>query len=464
MQTRAYDAVVVGLGIAGLSAALRAAEQGLSVAVIEKSPKEDRGGQTRYSESFRVPSAETDLEPYGYEFDVPDYTADEFYEDIMSRTNGKANDELARTLVDNAGETVEWLTEHGIDWDMEPLAVGYTAGRTWFDNDHLLEQLTSEIEAHGGDIYYRTSAEDIEFEGTAVTGVETVSGEGRIDFDCDAIVLACGAYESSSEKRVRYYGPGFDDMKVRGSGYNSGDALEMALDNGAEAIGQWSGAHMAIIDANAPDVDGGANRVDGYQYGLIINVNGERFVDEGEDARAHTYAKFGRRIFQEPEHLAYIILDADKNKLARATGPTDPYQAETIEALVEQLDVDAETAVETVEVFNDACDPGEFDPHKLDGNEATDVEPPKSNWATPLDEPPFYAYPVTGGITFGFGGVRITTDAEVKDDRGSVIPGFYAAGNATGDLFYDNYPGGTGLMNAAVYGKIAAEQAASYVD
>jgi len=463
MNSQQYDVVVVGLGIAGLSAGLRAAEKGLSVAALEKSPKADRGGQTAYSESFRVPSAETDLEPYGYEFDVADYTTEEFYDDIMSRTNGKANEDIARTLVENAGETIEWLTGHGVDWEMEPLAVGYTAGRTWFDNDRLLEQLTGEIESHGGDIYYQTSAEDFAFDGTAITGVETVSGDERIYFDCEAVVLACGAYESSSEKRVRYYGPGFDDMKVRGSGYNTGDALEMALDNGADAVGQWSGAHMAIIDANAPDVGGGANRVDGYQYGLILNVDGERFVDEGEDARAHTYAKFGREIFTQPEHLAYIVLDTETNELARATGPTEPYEADTIRGLVEQLDLDTDTAVETIEAFNDACPPGEFDPHTLDGNEAAGVDPPKSNWARPLEEPPFYAYPVTGGITFGFGGVRITTDAEVRDGRGSIIPGLYAAGNATGDLFYDNYPGGTGLMNAAVYGKIAAEQANRYV-
>jgi tricarballylate dehydrogenase len=463
MQTKEYDAVVIGLGIAGLSAGLRAAEAGLSVAVLEKSTKEDRGGQTAYSESFRVPSAEADLEPYGYEFDVDDYTTEEFYEDVMARTNGKANDDIAGTLVNNAAETIEWLTDHGVDWDMEPLAVGYTAGRTWFDNDSLLEQLTDEIESHGGDIYYRTSAEDIEFEGAAVTGVETASGDGRLYFDCDAIILACGAYESSSEKRVRYYGSGFDEMKVRGSGYNTGDALEMALENGAEAVGQWSGAHMAIIDANAPDVGGGANRVDGYQYGLILNVNGERFVDEGEDARAHTYAKFGRKIFKQSDHRGYIILDASKQELARATGPTEPYSAETVSKLLAQLDINEETARRTIEAYNDACDPGEFCPDSLDGNSATDIDPPKSNWATPLSESPFYAYPVTGGITFGFGGVHITTSAEVLDDRGSVIPGFYAAGNATGDLFYDNYPGGTGLMNAAVYGKIAAEQATEYV-
>lgn len=252
-------------------------------------------------------------------------------------------------------------------------------------------------------------------------------------------------------------------MTVRGSGYNTGEAIEMALDAGANAAGQWSGAHMALIDANSSDVGGGANRVDGYQYGVILDVNGERFLDEGEDARAHTYAKFGQEIFERPQHLAYVILDSKTQNLARATGPSDPYMAETLDDLIAQLDMDSERALETLRTFNDACAPSEFDPHVLDGNSAESVRPPKSNWALPIDDPPFYAYPVTGGITFSFGGIEANPDAEVLDDRGHVIPGLYAAGNATGKLFYDNYPGGTGLMNAAVYGKIAAEQANEYV-
>jgi tricarballylate dehydrogenase len=463
MRSHSYDVVVIGCGMAGLSAGLRAAELGRSVAVLEKAPKEDRGGQTGYSESFRVPSADCDLSPWGYEFDVPDYTADEFYRDIMDRTSGHADPELARTLVDDAAETVEWLTGHGVDWDMEPLAVGYTVGRTWFDNDQLLAALLDAIADHGGDVFYRTGTRSVELaDDGSVAAVEASDPEGRVRFDCGAAVLACGAYESSPEKRARYYGPGFDDMKVRGSGYNTGEAIEAAIDAGANAVGQWSGAHMAIIDANAPDTGGGANRVDGYQYGVILNADGRRFVDEGENARAHTYAKFGRKIFQQPGHVAYILLDAKTHDLVRATGPSEPHVAESLPELCAAIDVDTEVALETLVAFNEACDPGEFDPHTLDGNDA-DCRPPKSNWALALDEPPFYAYAVTGGITFGFGGVEITTDAAVIDDRGEPIPGFFAAGNATGQLFYDNYPGGTGLTNAAVYGRRAAESVDDYL-
>lgn len=463
MNKYEYDIVVVGHGMAGLSAGLRAAELGRDVVVLEKTAKDECGGQTGYSESFRVPSAETDLTEWGYEFDVPDYTVEEFYDDIMKRTNGRANSDLARTLVENAGPIIEWLTEHGVDWETEPLAVGYTAGRTWFDNDELVAHLADEIESSGGDRQYETSARRLLKEDGHVIGLETAQGEGYARFNCKAVILACGGYESSPEKRARYYGSGYDDMKVRGSGYNTGEAIEMALDAGANAAGQWSGAHMALIDANSSDVGGGANRVDGYQYGIIIDVEGERFLNEGESARAHTYAKFGRKIFERSRHLAYVVLDSKTHHLVRATGPSDPYTAETANSLVEHLDVDGERALTTIRTFNNACDPGEFDPHILDGNNTEDVRPPKSNWALPIDDPPFYAYPVTGGITFSFGGVEANSDAEVLDDRGHVVSGLYAAGNATGKLFYHNYPGGTGLMNAAVYGKIAAERADEYI-
>jgi tricarballylate dehydrogenase len=464
MSESSYDVIVVGSGMAGLCAGIRASELGQSVAILEKSPKKRAGGQTRFSESFRVPSGETDISEHGYEFAHADYTSDEFYDDIMDRTNGEADPDLARALVDEAPETIEWLTEHGVDWQMEPLATGYTVGRTWMDGEETVPHLISIAEELGADVYYNAEARDIEQDDDGrVTAINVALADELVTFECLTLILASGGFESNPAKRAQYMGAGYDDMKVRGSRYNTGEAIDMTLDVGALAAGQWSGAHMALIDANSPDVEGGANRVDGYQFGLLLNLDGERFVDEGEDARAHTYAKFGRRIFEQPNHRAYIVLDSQAHDLVRATGPSDPFTADSIESLLSELDIDDETAMETVEAYNEACDPDEFQPEVLDGNDATDISPQKSNWAIGLAEPPYYAYPVTGGITFSFGGVAINTEAEVLDRRERVIPGLYAAGNSTGGLFFNNYPGGTGLMNAAVYGKIAAENAAEYV-
>lgn len=461
-----YDIVVVGSGTAGLVAGLRAAELGRSVAVLEKAPQERQGGHTRFSESFRVPSVGTDVMQYGYKFAVDDYTPADFYQDIMKQTGGKADEAHARTVVENAGDAVEWLTEAGVDWRMEPLAVGYTAARTWFDGEDYVETLTCAAEEDGVEFWYNSQAETLHRSSTGeVVGVDTRTPDGRIRFDTDAVILAAGDYGSSDEKRVRYFGRDYDAMTVRGSRYNTGEALTMAESVGANLVGQWGGAHMALIDAASPDVEGGANRVDGYQYGVLLNDRGERFVDEGEDARAHTYAKFGRLIFEEPNHTAYIVLDSKTHDLVRATGPSEPVESESLETLLTEVGCsEPEVGVETVRRFNDACNPETFDANHLDGNSATSVTPSKSNWALPIDEPPYYAYAVTGGITFSFGGVQVDTSARVIDTADRVIPGFYAAGNATGGLFFDNYPGGTAQTNAAVYGKIAAESADSYIE
>ena len=462
-----YDLVVVGCGIAGLSAAIAAAEGDVPVVVLEKAPEDRRGGQTQYSESFRLPTADIDLD---LDFHVPDYAAGDFYRDIMRITDGHADPDLASRMTEAAAETFEWLTGHlepqNFEWQVEPLRTMYAAGRVWHEGEILVDKLVQAAEAVGVEIVYEAEARELSRGTTAaVTGVEAMVEGRRTTFEADAVVIACGGYESSAEKRTRYYGGPYEEMTVRGVRYNTGEAIDMALDVGAKSTGQWSGAHMTVIDAGSPTVEGGQTMVSGYQYGMILNHEGRRFVDEGEDSRAHTYAKFGRRIFEQPYHEAFVIQDAATNEYVLHTGPTTPVTADSIEELVARLGIeDEDAAVETFRAYNEACDPGAtLDPEVLDGNAADGLEPPKSNWAVRLDERPLVGYPVTGGITFAFGGLAQTTDAEVLDTSHNVIPGLYAAGNATGGLFFNNYPGGTGLTNAMVYGKIAGEHASAYL-
>jgi tricarballylate dehydrogenase len=247
------DVIVVGCGIAGLSAANRAAELGLTVHVLEKAPEEHRGGHTAWSESFRVPSAAADLEQFGYEFAVPDYTPDQFYDDIMKQTNGKADPELARTLVENAGPTAEWLTERGVTWDMQPLNVGYTVARTFFDGDELVDQLVDAAEADGATFHYRTEARELIIDDAGnAAGVRARTDDGIVDFRGVAVIVGAGGYESSPEKRTRYYGPDYAEITVRGSRYNTGEGIEMLLEAGVDDTGQWGGAHMALIDRSSP--------------------------------------------------------------------------------------------------------------------------------------------------------------------------------------------------------------------
>lgn len=462
MKQESYDIVIVGCGMAGLAAGLRATEEEFSVGILEKSPEEHRGGHTRFTESFRIPTADIDLD---VEFNVEDYSATDFYSDIMNVTNYQADPELAETVVHESADMFEWLTEYGFEWEYRPPHPGYTAGRVWLDGEELVEFLVEEIEAQGGEVHYNTEARNIVRDEDGVVRGVTARVDGKLtEFRGKATILAAGDYGSSKERRTRYFGPGYSHMKVRGSRYNTGEAIDAALDIGAKTDGEWGDAHMAIIDTQSPEVEGGITRIDGYQYGLIINHEGERFVDEGQDSRAHTYAKFGRRIFEQPYHEAFIIVDSKTVDNVAHMGPGRPIHAESLEALANRLDIaNPERTVETIREFNETCDPGEYLPNELDGNATSGLELPKSNWALPIDDPPYTGYPVTGGMTFAFGGVAITPDARVLDTTDRPIEGLYGAGNSTGGLFYHNYPGGTGLTNAAVYGKIAAETALDYV-
>ncbi|GAB7090275.1 FAD-dependent tricarballylate dehydrogenase TcuA [Halorubrum luteum] len=465
--TESYDIVVVGCGIAGITAGLRAAERDLSVAILEKAPKKHRGGHTQFTESFRIPTEDIELEQ-DVEFNVEDYSASDFYSDIMKVTHYRADEDLAEVVTQEAAETFEWLTAQGMEWEYQAPHPGYTAGRVWLDGEEMIDELVDVLEDKGVDIYYNAEARGVNRDDNGRVDSVTVFLDGqRTEFEAGATILAAGDYGSSKEKRTRYYGPGYGNMKVRGSRYNTGEVIDAAIDAGAKSDGEWGDAHMALIDAGSPDVEGGITRIDGYQYGLILNHDGERFVDEGEDSRAHTYAKFGQRIFEQPYHEAFIIVDSKVVDDVAHMGPSRAITADSIESLIHRLDIEnVEQAVETVEEYNDACDPDaaeQYEPEVLDGNSTDGLALPKSNWALPLDEPPYTGYPVTGGMTFAFGGIAITSDAEVLDTTDSIIPGLYGAGNVTGGLFYNNYPGGTGLTNAAVFGKVAAESAVEYI-
>lgn len=484
-----YDVIIVGAGNAALCAAIAAREKGASVLALEKAPEYFRGGNTYFTGGIircayngieDIKKLIPDLTPEEEAtVEVGKYTEDEFYDDMMRVTEGLSDPELAEIFVSQSFHTLKWLQEHGVRF---VLAFGRQAfqrdGKYHFWGGLLVEavgagkglsdQQFEVSERLGIDVRYATKGVRLLQDNTGrVIGVTAKGPEGFYDIHSKAVVLASGGFESNSEMRTRYLGPGWELAKVRGIPYNTGDGIQMALDIGAQPYGHWSGCHAVAWDLNAPPT-GDRNITElfqkhSYPFGLIVNIEGNRFVDEGADFRNYTYAKYGRDILKQPLGAAFQIFDDKVKHLLR-----DEYhiqqvtkaETQTIEQLADQLGIDRNNLVETIKTYNAAVQDGEYNPTILDGKHTSGITPPKSNWALPIDTPPYLGFGVTCGITFTFGGLRIDNRGQVLDTEGEQMPGLYAAGELVGGLFYHNYPGGSGLAAGAVFGRLAGSSVA----
>ena len=455
-----FEVVVVGGGIAGLSAAVRARELGASVVLLEKAPVAGRGGNTRFADAqMRFPH---EADEYG----VRDYTVEAMYADLMRISRGRANPELIRTLCENAREGAEWLTGLGLEWEKGyPHTAGYRRSPK-SGGAGVVDLLHRRFEGLGGTVSYETGAVDlIVDEARTVTGVRAHSPEGVVDIEATGgVVLACGGFQANVQMRVQHLGRYADSLILRGSRYNTGEGLRMAIDAGAQPAGQWGDYHSAVLDARSPKIECGVTALYNYQMGIFVDQEGRRFLDEGEDFRDHTYVKFSKHIVEQAGGEAWCIFDQQayqREEFARAWRPVGaPFEAGSMKELAQLIGVPAENLLDTVGSFNAAVQPGEYDLDRLDGKRTEGLVPAKSNWALPLERPPYIAIPVTGGITFTFGGVKCDTTARVIDTRGQVMAGLYAAGEPMGEIFYFNYPGASSVIRGAVFGRIAGAHAA----
>ncbi|MGH9086535.1 MAG: FAD-dependent tricarballylate dehydrogenase TcuA [Acidimicrobiales bacterium] len=488
----AADVVVVGGGNAALCAALAARESVERVIVLERAPFGEHGGNSAFTAGgmrFAYDGVDDiltlvpDLTPE--ELDVTDfgsYPASQFYEDMARVTEYRADPDLTEVLVSRSLETLQWMRSKGVRFlpiygrqafeiDGKFTFWGGMTLETSGGGPGLVEALTTAVQRQGIDIWYGARAVELVTDGGRVVGVR-VRRDGTAQLiPAGAVVLACGGFQSNVEWRTRYLGAGWDLAKVRGTRFNTGDGIRMALDIGAVSWGQWSGAHAVGWDLNAPTYGdlavGDGFQKHSYPFGIMVNRDGERFVDEGADFRNYTYAKYGRVILNQPGLFAWQIFDAKVHHMLR-----DEYhirqvtkvKAATLEDLATKLDgVDPRNFLRTVRDFNEAVDQKvPFNPNIKDGRGTRGLAINKSNWANTIEEPPFEAYAVTCGVTFTFGGLRITPHAEVLDTEEALIPGLFACGELVGGIFYFNYPGGTGLTNGSVFGRIAGRQAATW--
>ncbi len=488
------DVIVVGAGNAALCAAIAARQTGASVLVIEKAEEGERGGNTFFTGGgYRFPyngledirRLIPDLSDEEVDrIDVGSYPATKFKEDLVRVTEGRADEAMVDYLIENAYPTVQWMNQvAGQRWVLMYGRQAYEVGgklRFWGGmivegvggGEGISESLFAQLPKQGIDVRYGTKGTGLLTDNTGrVTGVRVKDREGYHDLECGAVVLAAGGFEANTEMRTRYLGAGWEVAKVRGTRHNTGDMIKAALEIGAQSYGHWSGAHAVAWDMMAPPTGnrriGDLYQKHSYPLGLIVNIHGERFVDEGADLRNYTYAKYGREILKQPHAVAFQLFDQqtvhrlrDEYRIKEATKA----EADSIPELAANLGIDVGGLVRTIEAYNAACREGHYDPSKLDGLGTVGIEPPKSNWALPFNQPPYVGYAVTCGITFTFGGLRIDAkSAQVLDTEDTPIPGLYAAGELVGGLFWHNYPGGTGLMAGAVFGRAAGTSAGKAV-
>jgi tricarballylate dehydrogenase len=487
------DVLIVGAGNAAMCAALAARESGVSVAILERAPLDESGGNSRFTAGAircvydgvedlrRLMPDLTEQEVANTDFGT--YSEAQFFDDMGRITQYRCDPDLVETMIKSSRETLMWMREQGVRfqpiWGRQAFKVdgkfkfwGGLTVETWGGGPGLVESLCKACEKAGIPIHYDSKALELICEDDRVTGVRVKQNGKSRSIDATAVVLASGGFEANHEWRSRYLGPGWDLAKVRGSHFNTGDGIRMALDIGAAPYGHWSGCHAVGWERNAPEFGdlavGDGFQKHSYPFSIMLNADGERFVDEGADFRNYTYAKYGAVILNQPGQFAWQIFDQKVTHLQR-----DEYRirqvtkvvADTLEELVTKLDdVNAENALRTIHEYNDSVTRDvEFNPNIKDGRRTRGLKIPKSNWANTLDQPPYEAYAVTCGVTFTFGGLRIDTSGQVLDTDLLPMHGLFAAGELVGGLFYHNYPGGSGLMAGAAFGRIAGQSAANSI-
>jgi len=479
-ETQPFDVVVAGCGIGGLSAAVSALEEGATVAILERAPEPERGGNTRYTEAYLRMKSERevadDFEAHfahnsgGYlDPELVDATKDQYatWPSILKALSF-ADPEVVSAFAKGCGPTIQWLKGFGVRFDFlptqfltksQPRLLPIGGGLA------LLEALAARVNELGGKFFYQTTAQSLLQDDTGgVIGVRAVGPEHRpVEFRAKAVVLATGGFEGNWEMLAQYMGAHAVHLRpvARGGYYNKGEGIRMALAIGAAPGGDYSSFHAEPVDprSGVPEAS-----VFVFPYGVLVNRNGERFTDEAPGTVDAVYDMITKTIWKQPDGIAYAIFDAKladipNYKLGLRTDQP-PIVAETLEELERTLGLPPTKLEASVVRYNEACRPGVFKPLELDQLATRRLDPPKSNWARPLDKPPFQAWPVIAACVLTYGGLKVDVRARVLNADGEVIPGLYAAGEVVG-LYYKVYAGATSVLKGAVFGRFAGLDAAA---
>lgn len=493
MKTK--NIIVIGSGNAALCAGIAALEKGAKVTILEKADESEWGGNSRYTAGamrFAYESFE-DLAPLLVNpnddripiTDFSSYPKTKFLADLAYFNEGEPLTEMQHFLVEQSLPTVQWLSTHNIKFapiyarqtfkkDGKYIFWGGLTLEAEGEGDGLVHEERKAFLALGGQIQYDSNVQKLLTEGGAVVGVEYVQAETTKTLHADAVILGCGGFEANKELRMKYLGEKWGNAKVRGTRHNLGKGIEMAQAVGAALHGFFGGCHATPMDLNFPEygnleiphIERKHYRKISYLFGVMLNAHGERFVDEGKDLRNYTYAQFGKAVLEQPNHVAWQIFDAKVYDLLYheyKTADASFIEADTLEDLIQKIEgIDQTKALETLKNYNASVKTAiPFDPTVKDGRCTEGVTPPKTNWANRLDTPPFRAYPVTSGITFTYGGVKVNLSGEVLSEQNEPIKGLYACGEMVGGVFFYGYPGGSGLTSGALFGRAAGSAAAA---
>lgn len=455
-----WDVIVAGGGNAGLCAAIEAAEAGARVLVLESAPKDYRGGNSRHTRNFRCMHSG----PLSVLTDT--YGEEEYFDDLIRVTKGKTDEGLARMTIRRSEDCLPWMEAHGVRFQPSlsgTLSLSRTNAFFLGGGKALVNAYYNTAEDLGITVAYDTEVTHVHIENGRFQALDVaIDGETR-RINGRSFVVASGGFQANIDWLADAWGPAARNFLIRGTPYNKGRILRDMLDQGADSVGDPTQCHAVAIDGRAPKFDGGiVTRLDCVPFAVVVNQNGDRFYDEGEDVWPKRYAIWGRLVAAQPDQVAYAIIDS---KSIRDFMPSvyPPEEADTIEGLGQILGLSSTNLRRTIDAFNAACRPGTFNGGELDGLATEGIDPPKTNWARPITDPPYYGYSLRPGVTFTYLGLRVDETARVSAN-GQTLENVWAAGEImAGSILGEGYLAGFGMTIGTVFGRIAGQEAAAHV-
>ncbi|MEM8580158.1 MAG: FAD-dependent tricarballylate dehydrogenase TcuA [Pseudomonadota bacterium] len=456
------DIVIIGGGNAALCAAMTAAEAGARVQILEAAPKPYRGGNSRHTRNFRCMHSGP-LGPL-----IESYSEDEYFSDLLKVTDGKTDEALARLAIRSSEECLPWMEAHGVRFQPSlsgTLSLARTNAFFLGGGKGLVNAYYRTAKKLGVEVSYEAPVTHLEFDENRIVRVDYTQNGATHHVSPKAVIVASGGFQADIDWLTRAWGPAAQNFLIRGTPYNRGVVLADLLDQGVEQVGDPTQCHAVAIDGRAPKYDGGiVTRLDCVPFSIVVNKFAERFYDEGEDVWPKRYAIWGRLVAAQPDQVGYVIIDAKSiNLFMPSVFP--PIKADTLEELAEKMELPAEKLRATIDQFNAACgDTSSFHPTELDGVTTTGISPPKTNWARPISEPPFYGYSLRTGVTFTYLGLKVDENAQCSIGNRPVANMWAAGETMAGSILGQGYLAGFGMTIGTVFGRIAGREAAKHAN